>query len=144
MINKKKLGGILTEVNMEMDEIEYIVVGLGLNVNISDKDFPDDIKGKAASILTETGKKYPRIDLIKNYLEKFEKYYETLQSGDFRIVMERWKKFENVTGRKVAVDMVNKRYTGKALYVDENGTLIIKDDKGKTHGIFSGSLSFLD
>ncbi|MBW1745028.1 MAG: biotin--[acetyl-CoA-carboxylase] ligase, partial [Deltaproteobacteria bacterium] len=65
LVNGKKLAGILTEISTEMDAVNYIVVGLGMNVNTRFEKFPSEIKKNATSILIETGKQFPRIRLIQ-------------------------------------------------------------------------------
>jgi len=79
LVNGKKLAGILTEISTEMDAVNYIIVGIGLNVNTQFEDLPKEIKKTATSILIETGKQFPRVKLIQHYLKLYEKYYETLE-----------------------------------------------------------------
>jgi len=78
LVNGKKLAGILTEISTEMDAVNYIVVGLGMNVNMQFENFPSEIKKKATSILIETGKQFPRVRFIQHYLKMYEKYYDIM------------------------------------------------------------------
>lgn len=142
LVNGRKLAGILTEISMEMDEVEYMVVGLGLNVNTPAKSFPVDIRGKATSILIETGERSSRVDLIRAYLKCYDKYYEILKKSGFEPIMKRWKEFSDIIGRCVAVDVIGKKHVGMVVDIDNDGVLILKDDQSRFHRIFSGDICF--
>ena len=88
IVNGKKICGILTEMSLQMDEINYIVVGLGINVNID--HFPEDLSDKATSLQIEGGRKIKRAPLAAKVLECFEKYYDMfLKTED--LSMEKYK-----------------------------------------------------
>ena len=135
----KKLAGILTEMSTEMDAVNYIVVGLGLNVNTP--AFPDEIRETATSILIETGEPFPRVRLIQEYLKKYETYYEIYKNTGFDPVIKRWKELSNVIGKKVEVEVIGNRFIGEALDIDRDGALILKDVRGGIHRIISGDIA---
>ncbi len=141
LINEKKIAGILTEISTEMDAIDYIIVGLGININTP--HFPDDIQVKATSVLIETGKHFPRIKLIKEYLKRYEDYYETFKRTGFEPILKRWKELTNIMGRKIIVEMIDKKYIGEVQDIDSEGVLILKDNSGKHHRISSGDVTFM-
>jgi len=143
LVNGKKIGGILTEISTEMDSVDYIVVGLGLNVNMQLETFTEDIRGKATSILMETGERFSRIKLVQAYLQWHEKYYDILKNRGFEPVIQRWKELADIIGQTVRVDMTGKKIVGKVMDVDNNGVLILKDNQGRSHGIFSGDVTFV-
>jgi len=141
LINGKKIAGILTEISTEMDAIDYIVVGLGMNVNTY--NFPDDIHEKATSIFIETGKHFPRVKLIREYIQWHEKYYEIFKKSGFEPILKRWKELSNIIGRKIMVEMIDKKYIGEVQDIDSDGILILKDNSGKYHRISSGDVTFM-
>ena len=141
LINGKKIAGILTEMSTEMDSIDHIVVGLGLNVNTP--DFPDDIREKATSLFIETGKYFPRVRFIQEYLKWYEEYYEIFKRTGFEPVIKRWKELTNMIGQQITVEMVSKKYSGKVQDIDKDGVLILKDNNGKCHRIFSGDVTLI-
>lgn len=141
LINGKKIAGILTEISTEMDRVDYIVIGLGLNVNTSFKNTSKEVRERATSILAETGKRFPRIKLIRAYLQFYEKYYEMFNKSGFEPIMSRWKELANIIGQRIIVDTISKKYIGEVLNVDDDGILILKDDRGITHRIFSGDVT---
>ena len=141
LVSGKKIAGILTEISAEMDAIDYIVVGLGLNVNTP--DFPGDIRDKATSILIETGRHFPRVKIIKEYLKQYEKYYEIFGRIGFEPIITRWKELTNIVGRWITVRATNTEYTGEVHDIDNDGVLILKDSAGKLHRIVSGDVSLV-
>jgi BirA family transcriptional regulator, biotin operon repressor / biotin---[acetyl-CoA-carboxylase] ligase len=139
MVKGKKLAGILTEISTEMDSINYIVVGLGLNVNAP--DFPKELEKRATSILIETGRSFSRIKLLRAYLEQFEKYYKMFTSNHFKPIMQRWKELSGIIGQEIIVDVVGQSHRGLVVDIDDDGVLILKDSDGIIHRIFSGDVT---
>jgi BirA family biotin operon repressor/biotin-[acetyl-CoA-carboxylase] ligase len=143
LVNGKKIAGILTEISTEMDGVDYIVVGLGLNVNTPSESFPEEISGGATSILMETGKQFPRAPLVRAYLEWYEKYYEMFKKDGFGSIMRRWKELADIVGQQVTVSVIDKKYIGEVVDVDGDGVLILKDNNRDTHRIFSGDVTLM-
>ena len=143
-VGGKKLAGILTQVSTEIDVLDYVVVGLGVNVNIAEEDFPDDLRDSATSLLIETGETHPRIDLLRLYLEAFEVWYDRFRQSGFPSVLERWKELSDVIGRNVSVHTFNRRHTGEVLDVDPDGALILRDREGALQKILAGDIFFSD
>jgi len=141
LVNGKKLAGILTEISTEMDAVNYIVVGLGMNVNTRFENFPSEIKKSATSILIEAGNRVPRIKFIQNYLKLYEKYYNMFKKNDFEPIMKRWKELADIIGKQIRVDVIGKTHIGKVIDVDNDGVLILKDDQGRLQRIFSGDVT---
>jgi BirA family biotin operon repressor/biotin-[acetyl-CoA-carboxylase] ligase len=143
LVNGKKLAGILTEISTEMDAINYIVVGIGLNVNTPFKDLPEELRDTATSIMIETGKQFPRVKLLRACLEWFEKYYEMFKKGDFEPIMHRWKQLSGMVGQQVMVDVIGQKHIGEVMDIDDDGVLILKDNQERFHRIFSGDVTLL-
>jgi BirA family transcriptional regulator, biotin operon repressor / biotin---[acetyl-CoA-carboxylase] ligase len=143
LVGGRKLGGILTEVSMEMDKVEYMIVGLGLNVNLAREAFPPDLRELGTSIRAETGRSLPRLPLVRRILEIFEETYEEYQRQGFAAIRERWQAFTDMTGRRVAVDTLGRRLTGEVVDFDEDGYLVVREHNGDLVRIFSGDVSFI-
>jgi len=141
LVKNKKIAGILTEISAEMDAIDYMVVGLGMNVN--NPFLPDDIEEKATSIFIETGKRFPKVRIVREYLRRQEKYCRILRDSGFDPILRRWKELTNTIGKRIMVEMIDKRYTGVVQDVDQEGVLILKDEKGAFHRILSGDVTFV-
>ncbi len=144
MVRGKKLAGILTQVSTEMDAVDYIVVGLGINVNTPLKDFPDDLRSSATSIQAEMNGPFPRISLLRLYLERFEDRYEMFKQSGFQPILERWKELSDIIGKKIRVDLLNHHCMGEVLDIDQDGILILRDQDGTLQRILSGNVTLLD
>jgi BirA family biotin operon repressor/biotin-[acetyl-CoA-carboxylase] ligase len=126
---------------MEMDAVNYIVVGFGLNVNTPLADFPKELKEKATSIFIETGEQLSRIKLVRACLEQFEKYYNMFKENEFSPIMERWKQLSDIIGKKIMVDVVGQKHQGEVVDIDDDGVLILEDGQGRRQRIFSGDVT---
>ncbi len=144
LVKGRKIAGILTEISMEMDRIDYIVIGVGINVNTPRKSLPPDIRDIATSVFMETGKPFPRIALLRAYLEWLEIYYETFKTKGFEPVMNRWKSLADIIGHRVSVDMIDRVRVGEVLDVDKDGFLILKEQGGALERIISGDVTLLE
>lgn len=143
LMNGKKIAGVLTEISTEMDTIDYIMVGLGINVNTPLESFDETLKSQATSIFIETGKEFPRIRLVRAYLQWFEKCYARFHETGFAPIIQRWKELTDLIGQRVMVDVIGRRYHGSVSDVDGDGVLILKDDQDRLHRIFSGDLTVI-
>lgn len=140
VINGKKLCGILLEMVTEEKEVKYIVCGVGINV--SNTDFPDEIKNTATSIYLETGKKYSRKDIIRSILSEFDRYYSLYENKDAlpELISEYKKSCINI-GREVIAIYDNRQIKGIAADVNLNGELIIKNENNNEIILRSGEVS---
>lgn len=141
LIGDKKVVGILTEISTEMDVVDYVVVGLGVNVNTTAADMPPDIRASATSIRAECGDRFSRTTLLCSLLHHFETCYDTLKQDGFKPIMALWRSMSDIIGQPVYVDMLNIRHTGIVEDVDDDGVLILKDEAGRRHRIFSGDVT---
>jgi len=147
IINGKKVCGILVEMNMEIDRINFLVLGIGLNVNQQADDFPKELLDKAVSLkmyLEESSnsqKKLKRNELIVAILLKFEEIYDKVKCGAFEDIISQWKKYSVTLGKEVSMIYKNERYTGIAEDITKDGKLIVRCNDGSIKEVFSGEVS---
>jgi len=98
LINEKKVCGILTELDAEMDRINYAVIGIGINVN---NQLSEDLHGKATSLIHETGSKFSRVKLLRTILKCIDENYNKLKTGDYDSIMDSWFSHTNIIGRNI-------------------------------------------
>lgn len=144
LVKGRKLAGILTEISTDMDRVDYIIVGVGVNVNTPFEAFPADIKDVATSIRKETGASFPRVQLLQAFLREFEHCYHSFQTSDFQSVMHRWKQYADIIGHRIRVDMIDRHLEGEVVDVAHDGVLMLRDGDHQVHRIFSGDVSFPD
>jgi BirA family biotin operon repressor/biotin-[acetyl-CoA-carboxylase] ligase len=140
LVGGKKLSGILTEINTFPDSVDFVIVGVGINVNTPPEIFSNEIKDIATSLFSETGRRMRRARLVTAFLSAFEKYYAIFQKRQFTTIINRWKSFSNIIGKVITVDILGRRYTGKVVAVDQDGTLVIEDHRAKRHRLISGDI----
>ena len=139
VINSKKISGILTEMSSDMDGIKYIISGMGINVN--NKEFPDDIKDMASSLLLETGILADRSKLIAAVIYHFYKNMNIfLKTGDMSGLKENYENHLVNIGKDVKILDPKGIYQGIALGIDETGALLVNVE-GKIKRIISGEVS---
>jgi len=139
LLGGKKLAGILTEISTEMDAVDYVIIGVGLNVNTA--SFPPDLKETATSLLLETGRLHSRSSLTKEFMKWFEEYYELFQRADFKPILNRWRQFSHIGGRRIKVETIGGMTSGTALDIDGDGFLMVEDDDGHIQKIYSGDIT---
>lgn len=139
VLNKKKICGILTELALKGTEIDYVVIGIGINVN--NKDFPEEIVQTASSLSLELGNKIDKELLITKVWEHFAVYYELfLQSGDLSLIRERYEKALINKEEKVKVLDPLGEYVGIARGITNTGELIV-DTEGEARYVSGGEVS---
>jgi BirA family biotin operon repressor/biotin-[acetyl-CoA-carboxylase] ligase len=144
LMNNKKICGILTELNSLGNEKNVVIVGIGINVNTPLEMFPADIADIATSILIETKQPPPRPVIIKSLIEHFDHYYEIFLHGGFNSILEKWKDYSNIIGRKINVNQTGGVHvTGTVIDVDADGALLVRDTDGVIQTIYSGEISYL-
>lgn len=140
VLNNKKVCGILTEMSAELDYIHYVVIGIGINVNLM--QFPDDIKDMATSVLKETGQIVSRSEIVERVLYYFEKYYETyLKTLDLSGLSEEYNAILVNRDRMVRVLDPKGQYQGTARGITSDGELIVEKEDGSTVQVYAGEVS---
>ncbi|HEX3011626.1 MAG TPA: biotin--[acetyl-CoA-carboxylase] ligase [Syntrophomonadaceae bacterium] len=143
LVNNRKIAGILSEAVTDMDGIEYIVVGMGINVNNPAEDFPDDFRIIPTSVFKENLHTVSRINILQILLERMEYHYFKLLQGDFTFTLDKGRRLSLVIGQQVRLDTMNGFVEGLAIDIDESGFLLVKDDKGGVQTIMSGEIDIL-
>lgn len=145
--NGKKICGILTEMNSELDRVNYIILGIGININHDVKDFEPELKDRATSLKMlkhsqdRCNKEIIRSNIIKEILQEFERLYKNIKDGETDIVLKEWKEASITLGREIKIVLENNEYIGTALDVTSDGKLVVEDLNGVVHELISGEVS---
>jgi len=140
VINGKKICGILTEMAGELNEIRYIIVGIGINVNTN--DFPHELKDMATSLLIEGHKKIDRKELVVNILKNFEVLYNTyIEDLIFDETLNIVRSYSAVLGKQIRIIQGNIEKRAKAIDIDTEGLLLVEMEDGSRQLISSGEVS---
>lgn len=140
VIHGKKLCGILTEMNMELENKFFLVVGIGINCNR--KDFPEELKQTATSLYLETKKEQSREQLITAVMYAFERYYSVfIQTEDLSNLKQQYECQLVNYNRDVRVLSPSHEYIGTSRGINEEGELLVEDKSGQMHAVRSGEVS---
>lgn len=142
MYDGRKLVGILTEITCELSKITYIVVGIGINVNMSREDFPEELRDVATSLFEMKGDIISRVEFFRAVLEEFDKLYREVNESGFDKVIELWKKYNITLGKNVHVISAGggETFEGKAVDLNEGGSLIVETEQG-LRTVYAGDVS---
>ncbi|NBJ14300.1 MAG: biotin--[acetyl-CoA-carboxylase] ligase [Dehalobacter sp. 4CP] len=143
-LNGKKAGGILTEMSVSSRRTPVVVIGIGLNVNLAETDFPDELKSTATSLRLETGREHDRTRLTAGILNGFEPLYlEYLSTVDLGRTLTICRERSEVIGRKVVLE--NREgpvQTAEVIDLGPKGELVVRlAQTGEIKAIISGEIS---
>lgn len=140
VLNGKKICGILTEMTVETDYIQHVVIGVGINVNLD--AMPEEIRQTATSILLESGKETARAELLQEVLARFEENYEKYEESlDLRNILEDYNNHLVNRDKQVKVLDPKGEFEGIARGVNASGELLVETPDGKTEAIYAGEVS---
>lgn len=140
VVNGKKVCGILTEMSTEIQWINHVVIGVGINVNI--ESFPEELEETATSLYLESGKRQRRAPLIAEVMKQFERYYnQFIQTGDLSGMQEEYNRLLVNRDREVRVLEPGHEYNGRAAGINETGELLIRTGDGQIRKVYAGEVS---
>ena len=140
VINGKKVCGMLTEMSLQQDYIQHVVIGVGINVGL--QDFPPEIAAVAACLERECGRKIHRASLVVSIMKAFEEYYESfLRTLDFSGLLEAYNSLLVNCGREVRVMDPKGEYTGISRGINQTGELLVEMPDGSERAVYAGEVS---
>jgi BirA family transcriptional regulator, biotin operon repressor / biotin---[acetyl-CoA-carboxylase] ligase len=144
LINRRKVCGILTELKAEAEFLHYLVIGIGINVNFREKDFTPELRKIATSLYLENGRKnVSRQRLTSVLLNELDKSYTELLSDGPRSIIGQWKKDNITLGKRVVVKNVREAFEGKAVDLNEDGSLIVEGKNGIRKHFHAGEVTLV-
>ncbi|MBU3105199.1 biotin--[acetyl-CoA-carboxylase] ligase [Clostridium gasigenes] len=142
LLKNKKFSGILTEMSCDMDRVNYIILGFGINVNLSKEDIPNDLLDKATSLSIEYGCNLNRTELLCNYLQNFETLYnEFIFNNSIDKTIDICRKNSMLIGKKIIITSRDKDENVFCIDIAPSGELLVRDSLGKERLILSGEAS---
>jgi len=142
-IGGKKVGGILAEMSCDIDRVDHIVLGIGVNVNTECSLLPEPTRGIATSLAEKCGEYVSRVKLVRSLLAEFDALYRTFLLSGFATLRGEWKALDSTVGSWVKVTDGNEEMKGKALDIDGEGFLLVRKENGDVKRIISGDVSLI-
>ena len=131
LIEGKKVCGILAEIDAEIDKVNSVNLGIGINVNTIVSEY----EGKATSLKEELGKKIPRKEFFFSLLREINEQQALLTKAG---LLEEWKSLSTTLNKDVRIMAPDEEIVGKAIDIDTNGALIVKSQDGSLRNVFAG------
>ncbi len=141
LLGQQKVCGILTELSAEIEGIDYVVAGIGINVNQQLEEFPPELRDTTISLALAAGHSFSRAELLRKILQEYEEQYRLYLEKGFAPIRSSWRKFNATLGKEVLVSTREGSFTGVAEDINEDGCLLIKKDSGEREALIAGDVS---
>lgn len=142
ILNNKKVCGILTEISAELNMVNFIVIGIGINANIDDNEFPEEIRSIATSLKNAFNKEINRKELTARILNNFESLYlELIDNNSIKKSIGICKDSSILLGKEIRIIYRDREESGIAIDLTDQGELLVKYNNGDIEKIISGEVS---
>ncbi|HKI68198.1 MAG TPA: biotin--[acetyl-CoA-carboxylase] ligase, partial [Verrucomicrobiae bacterium] len=141
LVHDKKVAGILTELSAELDRVKYVILGMGVDVNVTTAEFPPELKKVATSLKVETGKTISRPELAVAILRELDRNYTLVCAGKFAEIADEWESHCSTLGRRVAVQTGVRELRGRAESLAEDGALLLRTEYGHLERVVGGDVT---
>jgi BirA family biotin operon repressor/biotin-[acetyl-CoA-carboxylase] ligase len=142
--NNKKLGGMLTEASIDCDQVRSIVFGIGLNINSSPSDFPEEIKERSTSLKEISQLSWRMHEIAAKIIKvSLKASQECILGTADPLLMNEWQSMDFLSGRRVKIKNGKASYSGKADGIDPSGGLLIKLRNGRHKIAHAGEVSLI-
>jgi BirA family transcriptional regulator, biotin operon repressor / biotin---[acetyl-CoA-carboxylase] ligase len=139
LLNGKKVCGILTEMNAELDRLHSVVLGIGINVN--HREMPPELAAIATSLRIETGKVYSRAQVLVSLLKELERHYRLLLESGTAPIIERWAaRSTYAKGKRIRVLASSGEFLATTLGLEPSGALKVRRDDGREESLVAGEV----
>lgn len=142
LIDGKKMTGILTEMQAEQDQVQYVIIGIGININHTNDDLPDLQAYQATSLYMETKRQWEMIPIIQQILGTFETAYETYLLDGFDSVKRSWESYGFRINETLQIKSGKETWQGTFLGIAEDGALLAERPNGKIESVYSGEITW--
>lgn len=141
LLSGRKTAGILTELSAELDRVKHIILGIGVDVNLSGPEFPPELRKLATSLKIETGKNISRPELAVEILRELDHEYARVCTGRFEAIADEWEEHCETLGHPVTIQVGERRIRGHAESLDDDGALLLRTEHGQLERITGGDVT---
>jgi len=141
LLDGKKVCGILAEMSAEIDLLNYVVIGIGINVNQREEDFPAELAMTATSLRLASEEYFRRSELLPAILLQLERAYIGYLQKGFAYILDLWKTMNCTLGREVKVISHGTEYYGKAEDLAQDGSLLVRKADQQLEKVMVGDVS---
>lgn len=143
LLGGRKVCGILTELGPKKDKMTPVILGIGINLNQTTKDFPRELRGTATSLYRFSGRRVERVRFLQILLFQLEETFHWVTDRNFSKVLTEWRKRSATLGQQVKVTQAHHLFYGQVADIDEKGALLVRNDVGIMERVTSGDVEVL-
>jgi BirA family biotin operon repressor/biotin-[acetyl-CoA-carboxylase] ligase len=137
-VGKRKVGGVITALSAEGSMVHYVLVGIGIDVNVPIRNLPPRLRDSATSLTSELGHDVDRIELLATLLREFELRYNQVESGEYDTILREWKSLSCTLEHRVRIHLGTRTFEGEAIDIDDYGALMVRKDSGAVERVIAG------
>ncbi len=143
LVNGMKVAGLLNEMSAETERVNFVILGIGVNLNMRLEQFPSDLRNPATSLFIESGQEVNRLRFMRNLLEALDDLYAIYLRDGYKPVRDEWVARCGMIGRRVAVSGSSEHLEGVATGIDDNGALLVARTGGVVARVLAGDVKIL-
>ncbi|MBN2429466.1 MAG: biotin--[acetyl-CoA-carboxylase] ligase [Deltaproteobacteria bacterium] len=143
LLNGKKIGGVLNELCASQEKINYLVLGLGVNLNMTCDQLPERELFPATSVMLEQGEAVSRELFARNYFQLLDRLYFRYFEEGFSSLRKEWESYCGMIGRRVDMDAEGRSVSGEVLGIDEEGFLLLRGQDGREERLLSADIRLI-
>lgn len=144
LIARRKVAGILAEMEADPQHVRFVIAGIGVNLNSSEEDFPTELRDKAVALSAVVGTPIDRVAFTIRLLSRLEERYDQFVRDGFAAIRPLWERLSCLTGRQVQIDSGGQRYAGVVTGLADDGSLQLRDAAGEDIRAVVGDVTVVD
>jgi BirA family biotin operon repressor/biotin-[acetyl-CoA-carboxylase] ligase len=144
LVNGLKVSGLLNEMSAETDKINFIVLGVGVNINMRRDQFTGVLRHPASSLMLESGRLVDRVEFTREFLAVLDSLYDDYLRHGITAIREEWLSRSALMGKNVRVTFQNTESVGIASGLDDDGALLIEHTDGRIEKVLAGDVSIIE
>ena len=142
LLRDRKVAGLLNEIHSEMDRVHFVILGIGVNLNMDENTFSKEIRAVATSLKIEMGQTISRKAFLPFFLQELERWYSIFLKEGSAAILKAWRDRAHIKGRRVKVTSFGETLVGTAIDVDSDGALILETGDGKRKRVVAGDIDY--
>jgi BirA family biotin operon repressor/biotin-[acetyl-CoA-carboxylase] ligase len=144
LLNDRKVAGLLNEIHSEADRIHFVILGIGINLNMDESMVSKEIRSRATSLKKEMGQTISRKEFLKTLLGELETWYEVFLEEGGTTILKAWRDRAQIQGKQVNVTSFGETLRGVAIDVDSDGALILETETGERKRVVAGDVEYVE
>ncbi|GFE58701.1 biotin--[acetyl-CoA-carboxylase] ligase [Geobacter sp. AOG1] len=143
LLSGRKVAGLLNEMGAETEKVNFIILGIGVNINMEEGQFPADLRYPATSLRMETGGAVNRMEFTRAFIRAVDNLYSAFMAGDYGVIRDEWLARCSMIGQRVHVSYRDSVVAGVATGIDDYGALLLNLDDGRVERVLAGDVSLV-